>query len=202
MALRNHICALLICASFPASAPADFEQGLSAYKSGDYRAASAEFRPLAEAGQADAQYYLARMYYEGRGVPKSYREAAIWFRRAAEQGQAGAMNFMGILYHLGHGVARDPEEATRWYRLAAENGSEEAKFNLGGMYEAGTGTTRNYVQSYKWYLLASSGALPEEQRQQVIQALAKIGQRMTPDQIEEARQLAQEWNTTVANEEQ
>ena len=199
MAFRYYYCAFLMCATIPTSALADFDQGLSAYKSGDYRTASSEFRLLAKAGQADAQFYLARMYYEGRGAPKIYSKAAIWFRRAAEQRHAGAMNFMGILYHLGHGVSKDLAEAIRWYRMAAESGSDEAKFNLGGMYEVGAGTAQDDVQAYMWHLLATLGDLSDEQRKQVLQALAKVEKRLTPNQIAEAKRLTQAWLRMVGD---
>jgi|GEM_PF-2226666 len=37
---------------------ADFDKGLKAYKSGDYKAALAEWTPLAEQGDTSAQYNL------------------------------------------------------------------------------------------------------------------------------------------------
>ena len=41
---------------------------------------------LAEQGNADAQYNLGVMYYNGRGVRQDYAEAVKWYRQAAEQG--------------------------------------------------------------------------------------------------------------------
>ena len=41
---------------------ADYEAGVDAYKRGDYATALREFQPLAEQGDADAQYYLGVMY--------------------------------------------------------------------------------------------------------------------------------------------
>ena len=46
----------------------DFQKGFRAYKSGDYATALREWRPLAEQGNADAQYNLGVMYYNGKGV--------------------------------------------------------------------------------------------------------------------------------------
>ena len=40
------------------SAGADFQKGLTAYKSGDYATALREWKPLAEQGNADAQNNL------------------------------------------------------------------------------------------------------------------------------------------------
>ena len=42
-------------------------------------------REAAEQGDSNAQYGLAQMYEEGRGVPKDLTEAIKWYRKAAEQ---------------------------------------------------------------------------------------------------------------------
>jgi len=44
------------------SAWADYDDGLAAYNRGDYAAALQEWRPLAEQGDAKAQYNLGVMY--------------------------------------------------------------------------------------------------------------------------------------------
>jgi len=43
-------------------ARAGFDEGVAAYYRGDYETALKEFRPLAEQGDADAQYNLGVMY--------------------------------------------------------------------------------------------------------------------------------------------
>jgi len=48
---------------------------VAAYKRGDFATAPREFRPLAEQGDALAQFTLGLMYGEGRGVPKDDAEA-------------------------------------------------------------------------------------------------------------------------------
>jgi len=46
-----------------APAWADFQEGMTAYKRGDYAVAFREFKPLAESGHIEAQLYLGQMYY-------------------------------------------------------------------------------------------------------------------------------------------
>ncbi|MEO0810898.1 MAG: sel1 repeat family protein, partial [Pseudomonadota bacterium] len=58
----------------------DIEAGVAAYAAGDYQAALAELRPLAEQGDADVQYVLGVMYYTGQGVAQDYGEAARLYR--------------------------------------------------------------------------------------------------------------------------
>jgi hypothetical protein len=52
-----------------------FEDSVAAFDRGDYETAFRLLKPLAEQGNASAQYNLAFMYYEGKGVPKNYIEA-------------------------------------------------------------------------------------------------------------------------------
>lgn len=84
-----------------------FEAGQSAYRSGDYAAALHEWKPLAEQGDADAQYNLGFMYDKGQGVPQDYAEAVRWYQASAEQGDAPAQNSLGFMYSNGQGVPQD-----------------------------------------------------------------------------------------------
>ncbi|MGC6497432.1 MAG: tetratricopeptide repeat protein [Candidatus Puniceispirillaceae bacterium] len=118
--------ALHVGALSPATA-ADFDKGMTAYRSGDYQAALAEWRPLAESGHATAQFNLGLMYELGTGAPQDYAGAVAWYRRAAEQGDAKAQSSLGVLYELGRGVARDLVRTYVWYDLAAFNGSEKSQ---------------------------------------------------------------------------
>ena len=106
MALLLLFAALHGGALSPATA-ADFDKGLAAYKAGDYQTALAEWRPLAEAGDVNAQTMLGLVYAEGKGVPQEHAEAAKWFRRAATRGHAEAQFALEVLYGLGEGVPQD-----------------------------------------------------------------------------------------------
>jgi TPR repeat protein len=65
------------------------------------------YRRAAESGNANAQNNLARMYEDGRGVPKDYSEAVKWFHRAADQGVAAAQFNLGRAFEIGRGVPKD-----------------------------------------------------------------------------------------------
>jgi len=49
---------------------------------------AAEYRTLAERGDAKSQWALGAMYEYGKGVPKDYGEALRWYRKSAEQRDA------------------------------------------------------------------------------------------------------------------
>ncbi len=94
-ALRAAI-VLILALALPANVwGADFQAGLEAAERGDYAKALREWRPLAEQGNADAQYNLGLMYENGWGVAQDYAEAVKWWRLAAEQGRADAQLGLG-----------------------------------------------------------------------------------------------------------
>ncbi len=109
-----------------APARADFVDGLAAYDGGDYETAVTEWRPLAEAGDADAQVALAGLYATGNGVKRDLGHAVRWYVRAARQGHAVGQLNAGDYYSRGRGVRRDLVAAYVWLGLAAAQGREWA----------------------------------------------------------------------------
>ena len=87
----------LLSAAAPAGAQ-DLEKGKEAAWRGDYATALDEFRLLAEQGNAEAQYGLANLYRDGRGVPRDDEAAADWYQRAAEGGLWWAALDLGLFY--------------------------------------------------------------------------------------------------------
>jgi hypothetical protein len=85
--------------------------------------------PLAEQGNAEAQYDLGVMYLRGQGVLQDYKEAVKWFRLSAEQGNANAQYNLGLLYYKGEGFPKDYKEAVRLFRLSAKQGDASAQSN-------------------------------------------------------------------------
>ncbi len=114
----------LVVSSF---AYAGLDEGRAAYYRGDYAKAYEEFKPLAERGDASAQYHLGLMYANGHGVAVDYAEAAKWFQEAAEQDNPNAQSALGSMYAFGQGVPHDPVLAYKWLDLAAAQGNSEAQ---------------------------------------------------------------------------
>lgn len=107
-------------------------------------------RERAEHGDANAQYDLARLYYQGKGVPQDYSEAFGWYRKAADQGNAKAQYGVGFMYYWGKGVPQDYAQAFTWYRKAAESGNEKAEYDLGFMYHEGKGVPQDRNAAFDW----------------------------------------------------
>jgi len=94
----------------------------SAYGRHDYTAALRLLRPLAEHGDAPAQYNLGVMLRDGQGVPQDLAGAAMWFRKAAQQGLTDLQYNLGAMLLFGQGVPQDPAAAERLFRGAAAQG--------------------------------------------------------------------------------
>jgi TPR repeat protein len=118
-AARLSACLVLALALLAPAQAASFRSGVAAFNRENFNAAGVIFGPLAEAGDARAQFYLGFMYETGRGVPQDYVTAAYWYRRAANQGDTAAQCRLGLLYDKGQGVAQSYIEAHKWLDLAA-----------------------------------------------------------------------------------
>jgi hypothetical protein len=136
---------------------ANLDAGDRAYLAGDYRTALKNLRPLAERGDAAAQYRMGEMCAAGNGVPIDRHQAVEWYRKAAEQGHAKAQLQLGLVHEHGEGgPARDAAQAAAWYRKAAEQGEPSAQFLLGKLYDAGRGVPQDKREAARWYEAAAA----------------------------------------------
>ena len=161
------------------------QKGRLAHEKGDYGTALKIFIPLTEKGDLIAQFYLAKMYREGRGVSKDYKAAVKWFNLLAEQGHAEAQYHLGVAYSFGLGVVPDYEIALKWYLKSAEQGNAFAQHHLSLLYYFGNGVPEDKKYAYMWAYLASlSGFEMAEQLRQVLK------EQMSAFEIDEALLLA------------
>ena len=108
---------------------ANYKEGIDAYTQGNYAVALEKLKPVAEHGNAQAQFNLGLMYREGKGVSQDSKEAAAWLGKAAEQGHVEAQENLGLSYAKGAGVERDWVQADKWFNIAAASGKESAVNN-------------------------------------------------------------------------
>ena len=162
------------------------------------------YRLAADQGFPAAQYNLGVMYHEGSGIGQNLAEAARWYLLAAEQGYALAQFALGMMHSRGDGVRRSEAEAIRWYALAAEQGDALAQTNLGVILaQRWYRTQREALQdpvarailgpddltlAFKWLTLAAG-----QDNATARSNLAVLEEWLTPEQMVEARRLAQEW---------
>lgn len=190
--LRALVCTLVLLIAVNTTAWGDsLLDGFAAYEDGDFQSAYRIWKPLAEQGDAFAQFHLGSLYRNGQGVPQDFVEAANWYRLAAEQGHDLAQGVLGGLYIIGQGVPQNYKESLRWFSLSAEQGSEIGQVGLSWLYSEGKGVQRDLIQAHKWANL--SAAQGNETATQIRDAVAS---EMSASQIEDAQRLAREWLET------
>ena len=96
-----------------------FEDGLAAYQRNDYEKSLKTLRPLAEKGDARAQYLLGRQYQFGQGTKADRAEAYYWYKRAEAKGHAEAKLFRQLLEKRWNISAADKARGER--KLAEAN---------------------------------------------------------------------------------
>ncbi|HEU0100303.1 MAG TPA: SPOR domain-containing protein [Allosphingosinicella sp.] len=138
------------------AAPSDVKAGIDRWYRGDYAGAIAQWRPLAEAGNADAQFNLGQAYKLGRGVPANAAIAQSWYQKAARQGHEQAQVNVGLLlYNAGR-----RQEALPWIRKGAELGDPRAQYILGTELFNGDLVGKDWPRAYALMLRAADGGVP------------------------------------------
>jgi len=114
--------------AFNASVTAsNLEDAVEAMRTGNFAEAYCIMRPLAEEGDADAQYNIGWMYLNGYGLRVNDSLALDWWEKASAAGHADADFSIGMLYSLGEGdVPKDESKAIDYYLLAAKQRHEDA----------------------------------------------------------------------------
>jgi clan AA aspartic protease (TIGR02281 family) len=108
-------------------------------------------KPVAEKGEAAAQYQLGLLYAESKDMP----EAARYYQLAAQQDHHEAQMRLAWLNCTGQGVAKNAQECIRLYRLAAEAGLPQAQANLAGHYLTGDAVSINHAEAARLARLAA-----------------------------------------------
>lgn len=176
--------ALLGTLAMGSAAHADVRAGVTAWEAGNFEAAVREWRPLALAGDADAQFNLGQAYKLGRGVPQDLAQAAEWFGRAARQNHLQAQDNLGlVLYDMGN-----KSDALPWLQQSAARGEPRAQFVMGAELFNGERISRDWPRAYAFMKRASDaglqraagalvqmdGIIPLDQRQQGLQLAAAM----------------------------
>jgi len=133
-------------------------EGFEAYKAGDFKKAYDIWLPLADAGNAEAQYRMAALYSRGEGVSTDGKSAIYWLEHAAQQGHVIAAYNAGLYYNEGElNLPLSAAKAIKYYSLAANAGHAASAYNLGLIYDGGMeGIPRNNKLAMKHYKTAAA----------------------------------------------
>ena len=175
--------AAAIAAAAGGTAYADVRAGIEQWRAGNYEAAIREWRPLAEQGNADAQFNLGQAYRLGRGVPADPRTSNMWFERAARQGHAQAEANLALALFQGG----ERERAVPWLQRAAERGDRRAQYYLGTAHFNGDLVARDWPRAYALMSRSAELGLPQAQT-----SLTEMERHISAADRSQGRALAQQ----------
>jgi tetratricopeptide (TPR) repeat protein len=141
----------------------------------------------ADSGNAEAQYWLGRIYDAGRLLPKDAEKSVHWYKESAVQGYAPA-EYVVCMNRAHH----DEIEIDRCMWRAAENGVSDVQFWFGVAFEQHLwfGVT-DKQEALKWFKRAAEGGNPD--------AEVELGARYQDgDGVEQNYALAAEWYRKAA----
>jgi cell division septation protein DedD len=165
--------ALLIGIATPVS-PQSVKAGIDAWQQADYSGAVAIWRPLAEKGDADAEFNLGQAYRLGRGVATNVAAAKTWFERAATQGHVDAETTLGLLLFQNSEQA----EGLKWLKKAADQGEPRALLVYGTALVNGDSVTQDPVLGYAYVSRAAAqGLAPAKQTLDQLDQMLPVADR-------------------------
>lgn len=167
-------------------AGADVRAGIDAWAAQNYDEAVRIWRPLADRGDADAQYNLAQAYFLGRGLPQNMVLAEQWYARAARQGHPEATaNYGLLLFQNGR-----RQEAIPFVTRAADAGDPRAQYVLGTALFNGDLVERDAPRAYALMSRAAAQNLPP-----AVTQLAEMERLLSPQDRARGVELARDMRT-------
>src|SRR5690242_10168587 len=173
--IHKHLVAAVLLAAIGSSVSAQsVRAGIEAWQHADYSRAVGIWRPLAEKGDADAQFNLGQAYRLGRGVPTNLAAAQTWFERAASKGHVDAQTTLGLmLFENG-----DRVRGVRWLKLAAEKGDPRAMLVYGTALFNGDGVKQDPILGYAYVSRAAAqGLAPAQATLEQLDQILPVEQR-------------------------
>ncbi len=178
----NHLVLAILAATMTSPLAAQsVKAGIAAWQKQDYSAAVAIWRPLAEKGDADAQFNLGQAYRLGRGVSLNLAVAQTWLERAANSGHVDAETTLGLLlFQNGNHTG-----GLRWLKAAADKGEPRALLVYGTALFNGDSVPQDAILGYAYVSRAAAQGL-----QPAKDTLAQLDQMMPVEDRKKATALA------------
>lgn len=129
--------------------------GTAAARNREFALARANFSPLAEQGNTDAQRAMGQLLMQDCTGMQDKPAAVAWLTKAVSSGNVVAEIQLARAYLRGLGVTQDDSKAFALYSQAAATGNPIAQMEVGYMYGAGRGVPEDKYQGLQWSVKAA-----------------------------------------------
>ena len=156
--MKNNLFLILILIAFPMALAQGMEKQMdldSLEEPNVFFEALENKKKMALEGNFQAQYQLAKIYSQGKGVPRDKAQAERWYILAAKSGEPNLQYELGSLYYSGEGLPLSYKKAVKWIRKAAKSGHAEAETHMGNLFMEGDGVKKDYKKALYWYTRAA-----------------------------------------------
>ena len=148
----KYLLTLCLCLIFTplakAESPVDsYNQGIDAFKQGDYVKAVEAWKNACNADYINACFNLGLSYLDGQGVQKNEKQASQFMEKSCNHNDVAGCFFLGEMYAKGRGVKQDYAKAVQLLEKACNGGVGESCNNLGSLYLNGLGVKKNDKQA-------------------------------------------------------
>jgi hypothetical protein len=145
-----------------------------------------KLKPVADLGDAEAQYKIAQFYQSGSGVEKSPTNAVEYFIKSANKGLIKSQLELAKRYMRGRGVEKDYVKSYAYFNfsLMCHENTPKSPNKKSGIFTQ----SKLYFNfsDLKLRLVSKEDWLVFNTQEQII----KIAKKMTPEQIQTAKWLA------------
>lgn len=132
--------------------------GAAAVNNKNYALADANFRPLAEKGDVEAERALGQFLFMNCTGLQNKQAALDWLSKAADANNIPAATQLGIAYMNGDGTAQDDNKAFALLTKGAAAGNPSAERALGYLYLNGRGVAQDKYIGMLWSIKAGERA--------------------------------------------
>ncbi len=201
-------------AAVPAPVTPSIAAGTVAARNRDFALALANFKPLAEQGDVDAERAMGQLLMQNCTGIEDRPAGLQWLTKAAAAGNVPAKTLLGLAYLTGHGVPQDDNKAFAFFSQSAEAGNAVGEMQLGYLYLTGRGVPQDKYQGLQWTVKAAEqgnanalgniaaaymrGEVLEKDTDRAAYFLALANERSNPAQRAEMMGISQEIRQAVS----
>ena len=117
---------------------------------------------LADYGDVNSQYIIARAYEKGEYTAVNPQKAVAFYKKAAEKGHVESAMRLAQIYEENKWIQKDEEKAMYYYLKAANESYVPAQMKVAVLYEE----NQEYQKAYDWFFKAMKQMFPNEENLQ------------------------------------